>query len=100
ALKSGRPVYAVLTQSQHADFNRWFITGEYEMTQLDHWLEPCGIHFPEEEGGSPKRPNRATPLAPRVMSFHPMINWHPQELSMFEIHHKPATTQPTTRLAT
>src|SRR5947209_6562829 len=99
ALESGRPVYAIVTDPQLNEFKRWFITSDYEMTQLTHWLEPCGIHFPDDENpGQPRKPDQQHTLlvAPRVMSMQPIISWQPQALSLHQIRRKPAT-QPATQ---
>lgn len=97
AFGMGRPVYAVLTPIQLRDFKRRFMSDEYEMVELDHWPEPFGIHFPEEDRpGAPQASHpHATALAPRGWTGEPFIRWQPQELSLMQIQRKPPATQPT-----
>lgn len=49
AFAKGRCVYAILTPVQLIDFKRRFISADYQMAELDHWSEPFGIHFADED---------------------------------------------------
>jgi hypothetical protein len=102
AMREGRPVYAVLTPQQESEFKRRFITGYYDLVKLDHWVEPCNIHFPDEsidvKNGRPKE--HVTPLGPAMHGGLPGIWWAPEELTMYEIRPKAVETAPVTQPAT
>jgi hypothetical protein len=87
ALADGRPIYAVLTSLQEADFRQRFIKGTYRMIELDHWKEPCNVRFPEDDpfDGRPAFTREQSPLEPAVQSGRPFISWAPEFLKMFEI---------------
>jgi hypothetical protein len=102
AFRDGRPVYAILTPQQESEFKRKFITGYYELSKLDHWIEPCDIHFPDEsiDMKTGRSKDHITPLGPANHGGLPGMWWTPQELTMYEIRPKPAAppaTQPATR---
>jgi hypothetical protein len=77
ALNSGRRVYVILPPTEANFFRHRFITNNYEMTELDHWDEPCNVTFPG--------PGENNVLAPSVMSDNAILPWHPQVRAMFEI---------------
>jgi hypothetical protein len=94
ALQHGRAVYAVLTKFQAERFREQFINGEFEMSEQDHWAEPCSVIFPP-----PNRPNGAyqtNQLAPMLFSGEPFIRWQPQALTLYQITPRAATTSPAT----
>jgi hypothetical protein len=83
ALQQGRPVYAVLTKFQAQRFRSQFISDEFEMSEQDHWAEPCSVIFPP-----PNRPNgayQANQLSPMLFSGEPFIRWQPQALTLYKI---------------
>ncbi len=96
ALDAGRPVYAILTPLQKIDFQRTYISSDYQMKELDHWAEPCRVDPPF--GNQPKAviPRAPNPLAAPLLTGEPFILWRPEVLTMFEIHKKAA---PATRVA-
>jgi hypothetical protein len=85
ALNAHRPIYAILTWMQEADFRQRFLKGAYRMVELDHWREPCNIRFPGDEGAQTGVMNEQSPLIPSVQSGQPFISWVPASLKMFEI---------------
>jgi hypothetical protein len=85
ALKQGRKVYLILSPAQIAYFRQRFIGGQYKMRKLDHWIEPCAIHFPATA-------DRQSSLIPGTWSGEPFIRWDREALTMFEV-----TALPTTR---
>jgi hypothetical protein len=86
ALTQNRNVYAILTDFQAMQFGAHFISGEYEMTRLDKWTEPCTI--PDSPPGRPNGSSQSMALAPASWSGEPMIRWKPQTLTLFKITRK------------
>ncbi len=84
-LDSGRRVYVVLQRGQSDYFRQRFITADFQMSEVDHWSEPCNVKFPG--------PDEGHPLAPSVMQDNVFLPWHPMSRAMFEI--KRPTTRPT-----
>ena len=50
ALSRGSKVYLVLTPMQTTYFRQRFISSQYEMKKLDHWIEPCRTDLPSSGG--------------------------------------------------
>jgi hypothetical protein len=88
ALRQGRPIYAVLTKFQATMFRKDFINDEYQMSELDHWFEPCSVVFPTTKNL----------LTPPLFSGEPFIRWQPQALTLYKISKKaPPPTSSTTK---
>jgi Dolichyl-phosphate-mannose-protein mannosyltransferase len=85
AIASSRRVYVIISPAKADIFRHRFITGGYEMIEVNHWSEPCNVKFPS--------PDAENSLAPSVMPDNFFLPWHPQRWAMFEIKHAP-TTQP------
>ena len=86
ALNQGRRIYLILSPAQITYFRQRFISSQYKMTELDHWIEPCAIHFPESA-------DRQSSLVAETWSGEPFINWSREALTMFEVT-RAATTRP------
>ncbi|HEX3357658.1 MAG TPA: glycosyltransferase family 39 protein [Tepidisphaeraceae bacterium] len=87
ALNAGRRVYVILPPTEQGFFRHRFITGAYEMVEVNKWSEPCNVQFPGSDDHNA--------LAPSVMPDNMVIlPWHPVSRAMFEIRRPPAT-QPT-----
>jgi len=87
ALGAGRRVYAVISPAEAGLFRRRFITAQFEMVELERWIEPCAVNFPERD----ERNWLTLPVWPDSN----IVPWHPQSRAMFEIRRAP-TTQPAT----
>jgi hypothetical protein len=77
ALNAGRSIYVILPPEEVDAFRKRFINGKFEMHELEHWTEPCAIHFPE--------PGDRNWLALPVWSNSVMIPWSAQSRTMLEI---------------
>jgi hypothetical protein len=85
AIAAGRPVYAILTPAQERTFRSQFISKEYEMKQLDHWVEPCLIKPAFPTNPRAPMPGMQSPLVAPAFSGSPVIRWDPEPLAMYEI---------------
>jgi hypothetical protein len=97
ALQHGRPIYAVLTKFQANLFRKQFMGDEFQMSEQDHWLEPCSVVFPP--GNRPNGSYQQNLLTPPMWSGEPFIRWQPQALTLYKITRaKPrATSSPATK---
>jgi hypothetical protein len=87
ALNQGRKIYLILSPAQISYFRQRFIAGQYKMRELDHWIEPCAIHFPATA-------DRQSSLVAGTWSGEPFISWNREALTMFEVTRGAATTRP------
>jgi hypothetical protein len=84
ALADDRKVLVVISPAEALVFRRRYISGEYEMKELERWIEPCSVNYATGHNYLALPPWRDDNITP----------WHPQYRATFEIRRAP-TTQPT-----
>ncbi|HEY7091209.1 MAG TPA: glycosyltransferase family 39 protein, partial [Tepidisphaeraceae bacterium] len=85
AISADRKVFVVLSPAESEGFRRrFFSSGGLEMVELERWVEPCAVKFPD--------PGERNWLGLPVWGDDGFIPWHPQSRAMFEIRRRSPST--------